>query len=104
MTGVRGLCLALSIGALCAAGMQGSTGCGDDVSCEAALQKMKSCLDRLDCNDADPLDRRTCVSSKNSGEQAVQDLQGAPCVSDVADRAEQISRCEPDPSNYCRCP
>lgn len=93
LLGVLGLGLCL-----CAAPL----GCSDEV-CEEAEAKLRTCLEALDCNRADPADRTRCVTAKSQGEDALSRMSGAPCVSDISDLAEQINRCNPDPGDFCDC-
>ena len=80
----------------------GVVACSSEV-CDEAVTKMRSCLDQLNCNNVDPLDRTKCTSAKSAGEDAVKKMDGVPCVADVSTLADQINKCNPNPGNFCKC-
>ena len=88
--------------ALLGAALLSTLNCGS-ASCDAAAEKLRNCLSRLDCNRVDPTDRQTCVSTKSQTEKSLGQLEGVPCVAEIADLAEQVDHCNPQPANFCRC-
>ena len=85
-----------------AIGVMSVSACSDE-ACDAAVVTMRACLDKLDCNNVDPLQRTKCTNAKSQGETAVRTMDGVPCVAEASDIAEQINKCNPNPATYCRC-
>lgn len=100
---MRSILRRVSIVSLLTLGLGGAgLACSSEV-CDEAVTKMRSCLDQLNCNNVDPLDRTKCTSAKSAGEDAVKKMDGVPCVADVSTLADQINKCNPNPGNFCKC-
>ncbi len=96
---IRSLVSALVLGALL---LGAATGCSD-AACDEAVEKMRTCLEQLNCNNVDPLQRTQCTSAKRQGQQAVNTMDGVPCVDQASTLADQINKCNPNPASFCKC-
>ena len=93
----------IAIVSLLALGLGATTTACSSEACDEAVSKMRSCLDQLNCNNVDPLDRTKCTSAKSAGEDAIRQMDGVPCVAEVSTLADQINNCNPNPGNFCKC-
>jgi hypothetical protein len=96
---LRWIASALMIGSML---LLAPAGCSD-AACDEAVEKMQSCLDQLDCNNVDPLQRTQCTSAKSQGQQAINTMDGVPCIDAASNLADQINKCSPSPATFCRC-
>ena len=82
----------------------GGAGCSSE-PCDEAADKMRTCLQQLDCRDVDPLNKSKCDRAKRDGEKFLSDIDGVPCAAELEDRAEQINRCPISPAQpvFCGC-
>ncbi|MCA9665081.1 MAG: hypothetical protein KC503_05815 [Myxococcales bacterium] len=80
----------------------GGPGC-DSAPCMEAADKIQSCIDQLDCRDADPTDFARCNTARTKGQDALNQLRSAPCALDVKNIAEQINNCPISQVEFCNC-
>lgn len=90
----RGLCAGLLVLAFSAC---------DSQPCDEARQKLESCVAKVNCNAADPLQIDTCRKSVQQAEDLLKEMEGAPCVLDIKEQAENYANCPVDPATYCKC-
>ena len=77
-------------------------GC-DSAPCDEAAGKMRACLEQLNCNNTDPLDRPKCTKAQSDGADALDKLESLPCTAEVEQTADQINACSPNPGDFCNC-
>jgi hypothetical protein len=75
----------------------------DSQPCDEAQQKLESCVEKVNCNTADPMEIDTCRKAVQQAEDLLKEMEGAPCVLEIKDRAENYANCPVDPVTYCQC-